>query len=138
LPGDRPMSPLPRQRVESSRSCPTSIPSLAPARLQPHKSGEGAGCGCTTGLDTSETRTRAALPPGDVACATLDPKEVSMKPEALELRGLSLEDPGGDKVGEIVDFYFDAGTDEPEWLAVEAGLLDKKVVLAPMDGLSRD
>lgn len=61
-----------------------------------------------------------------------------MKPEALELRGLSLEDPGGDKVGEIVDFYFDAGTDEPEWLAVEAGLLDKKVVLAPMDGISRD
>jgi hypothetical protein len=61
-----------------------------------------------------------------------------MKPDALDLTGRTLVDMAGSKVGEVVDFYFDAGTNEPEWLVVEAGLLEHRAVPVPLDGIKRD
>lgn len=60
-----------------------------------------------------------------------------MKTEALEMHGLAVEDVDGTKVGEVVDFYFDAKTDEPQWLAVEAGTLGRKMVMIPLEDIAR-
>jgi hypothetical protein len=51
--------------------------------------------------------------------------------------GLALIDIDGAKVGDIVDFYFDARTNEPEWLVVEVGTVGHKAVLVPLDDVSR-
>lgn len=61
-----------------------------------------------------------------------------MKPEALDMNGLAVRDVHGNKLGEVTDFYFDVPTSEPEWLVIASGLLDKKSVLVPMEGLQRD
>ena len=61
-----------------------------------------------------------------------------MKPDALDLKGMSVNDMGGAKIGDVVDFYFDATTNEPEWLVVETGLLEHKGALVPMDGIHRE
>jgi sporulation protein YlmC with PRC-barrel domain len=65
-------------------------------------------------------------------------KEPDMKTEYLELQGLAVHDVDGDKIGEVADFYCDIPTSEPEWLVVTTGLLDKKDVLVPMDGIVRE
>lgn len=61
-----------------------------------------------------------------------------MNREAMELRGLSVHDVDGTKVGDVVDFYFDAATNEPEWLVVEAGLLDHQNAFVPLADIQRD
>lgn len=61
-----------------------------------------------------------------------------MKPDALDLKGLTVHDVGGGKIGDVVDFFFDASTNEPEWLVVETGLLEHRGALVPMDGIRRE
>ena len=60
-----------------------------------------------------------------------------MNTKALDMHGVSVRDADGAKVGDVIDFYFDAKTNEPQWLAVEAGTLGHKVVLVPLDDVSR-
>lgn len=57
--------------------------------------------------------------------------------DATDMNGLAVEDVDGTKVGDVVDFFFDAATNEPQWLAVEAGMIDRKLVLVPMDDITR-
>lgn len=61
-----------------------------------------------------------------------------MKEDALEMRGLEVRDVDDTKVGEVVDFYIDGSTKEPEWVVVESGMIDKKTLLVPIDGMSRE
>ena len=61
-----------------------------------------------------------------------------MKRDAIELRGLAVHDVDGTKVGDVVDFYFDAATNEPEWLLVEAGILDHQQAFVPLADIQRD
>lgn len=61
-----------------------------------------------------------------------------MNEQDLEMRGRTLEDVDGSTIGEIVDFYVDSGSNEPEWLVVETGLISKQNVVVPMEGLTRD
>ena len=60
-----------------------------------------------------------------------------MNTKALDMHGLAVRDVEGTKVGDVVDFYFDAKTNEPQWLAVEAGTLATKVVLVPLEDIKR-
>ena len=58
-----------------------------------------------------------------------------MKTKRLDMNGLAVRDIDGARVGEIVDFYFDARTNEPEWLVVEAG--GHRTVVVPLDDVAR-
>jgi hypothetical protein len=51
--------------------------------------------------------------------------------------GLAVLDVDGTKVGDIVDFYFDVRTNEPQWLVVEIGPIGSKAVLVPLDDVAR-
>ena len=55
---------------------------------------------------------------------------------ALDIKGLAVFDVDGEKLGDVVDFYFDARTSQPEWLVVKAGVLAHKDVLVPMEDIS--
>lgn len=61
-----------------------------------------------------------------------------MTNETLEMKGLSLKDVDGSKIGDVVDFYIDGDTKEPEWLVVETGVIDKTNLPVPLEGLTRD
>lgn len=61
-----------------------------------------------------------------------------MKTEILDYQGLRVKDVSGRKVGEVSDFFYDVPSSEPEWLAVTAGLLDKKQVVVPLKGVWRE
>jgi hypothetical protein len=60
-----------------------------------------------------------------------------MKIKSPNPMGLAVLDVDGEKVGDIVDFYFDSLTNEPQWLVVEAGTLGHKSVLVPLDDVAR-
>ena len=60
-----------------------------------------------------------------------------MNTSALDMHGLAVEDIDGTKVGDVVDFYFDARTEDPQWLAVEAGTVGHKIVLVPVEDITR-
>ena len=55
----------------------------------------------------------------------------------MDLNGLAVKDIEDTKIGDVIDFFFDTRTNEPEWLVVEVGLLDHKTVLVPLDGIAR-
>jgi sporulation protein YlmC with PRC-barrel domain len=65
-------------------------------------------------------------------------KEDDMNQEAMQFRGLSVHDVDGAKVGDVVDFYFDASTNEPEWLLVRSGLIGHETTLVPLADIQRD
>ena len=54
-----------------------------------------------------------------------------------EPMGLSVHDIEGTKVGDVVDFYFDVKSNEPQWIVVEAGAVNHKQVLVPLEDASR-
>jgi uncharacterized protein (TIGR02271 family) len=45
--------------------------------------------------------------------------------------------PSGDKIGEIVDIYYDDATGRPEWVAVRTGLFGTKRTFVPIHGSQR-
>jgi sporulation protein YlmC with PRC-barrel domain len=51
-------------------------------------------------------------------------------------RGKEVLDPSGEKVGEVLDVYFDVETDEPRFLCVRAGWLRHHAVLIPVGGVT--
>ena len=51
-----------------------------------------------------------------------------MNADAQDYTGLKVVDIDGSQVGEVVDFFYDAGTNETEWLVVEAGLMSREEV----------
>ena len=61
-----------------------------------------------------------------------------MNGNARDFTGQTVVDIDGTKVGDVVDFYFDAGTNEAEWLVVEGGLLGQRQALVPVDGTRRE
>ena len=61
-----------------------------------------------------------------------------MNADAQDYTGLKVVDIDGSQVGEVVDFFYDAGTNEAEWLVVEAGLLNNRHVMVPLEGVSND
>src|SRR5215213_6054041 len=50
--------------------------------------------------------------------------------------GRDAYDRNGDKVGKIVDIYYDDYTSRPEWVAVRTGLFGRKVTFVPIAGSS--
>ncbi len=61
-----------------------------------------------------------------------------MSPEPQDMTGLELHDVDDAKVGDVVDFFVDQNTKEPEWLVVEAGAITQKSVLVPLEGITRN
>jgi hypothetical protein len=61
-----------------------------------------------------------------------------MSAEPEEMNGLAVHDVDDTRVGDVVDFFVDANTNEPEWLVVEAGAIAQKSVLVPVEGITRD
>ena len=60
-----------------------------------------------------------------------------MKTKSSKPNGLAVHDIEGTKVGDIVDFYFDARTQEPQWLVVEVGAIGHRIALVPLDDVAR-
>src|SRR5215213_10064191 len=58
--------------------------------------------------------------------------------EALEYRGRNAVSPDGDKIGEIVEIYFDNASGRPEWALVSTGLLGTKRSFVPLAGARAD
>jgi uncharacterized protein (TIGR02271 family) len=52
------------------------------------------------------------------------------------LRGKTVYDRAGDKIGTVEDFYLDNETGEPEWLGVGSGIFRTKHILVPVQGYS--
>ena len=51
-------------------------------------------------------------------------------------RGKQVVDRDGDKVGSLVDVYYDAETDEPQFGTVKEGLVRKHIVFVPLAGVT--
>src|SRR4051795_4491048 len=51
-------------------------------------------------------------------------------------RGQEVVDRTGDKLGKVEEGYFDGETDEPAFIAVKSGLVNKSVTLVPLGGAS--
>ena len=52
--------------------------------------------------------------------------------DITRLRGATLVDRDGDKVGSIDEIYVDQHTDKPEWMAVRTGLFGTKLTFVPL------
>ena len=58
-----------------------------------------------------------------------------MQPQQLEqLRGTTVIDPSGDKIGKVEEIYLDQQTQEPEWVLVNTGLFGTKSTFVPLRG----
>jgi uncharacterized protein (TIGR02271 family) len=55
-----------------------------------------------------------------------------------ELHGASVYDAGGDKIGTVEEIFYDAETQQPEWIGIGTGLFGTKRVLVPVQGASID
>jgi hypothetical protein len=65
------------------------------------------------------------------------PNAVSLTVENLgDWRGQDVIDAAGEKAGKLEDVYYDAGRDEPAFIAVKSGLIGKKLTLVPVAGAS--
>jgi hypothetical protein len=53
-----------------------------------------------------------------------------------EWQGRDVNDAAGEKIGKLVDAYYDAETDLAQFLVVEVGTLRKHLVLVPAGGAS--
>jgi uncharacterized protein YrrD len=51
-------------------------------------------------------------------------------------RGQDVVDRSGDKLGKAEEVYFDGETDEPAFVAVKSGLVNKSITLVPLGGAS--
>jgi uncharacterized protein (TIGR02271 family) len=52
--------------------------------------------------------------------------------DVQSMRGQTLHDNDGDKIGEIADIYLDRHTGEPEWLAVKTGFFGSNLSFVPI------
>ena len=52
--------------------------------------------------------------------------------QASQLKGATVMDQDGDKVGSVEDIYLDRETDEPEWILVNTGLFGTKSTFIPL------
>ena len=50
------------------------------------------------------------------------------------LRGVTVRDRDGEKIGTVDEVYFDDVTDKPEWLTVKTGLFGMKTTFLPVEG----
>jgi uncharacterized protein (TIGR02271 family) len=50
------------------------------------------------------------------------------------LRGATVRDRDGEKIGTVDELYFDDVTDKPEWLTVKTGLFGMKTTFVPVEG----
>jgi uncharacterized protein (TIGR02271 family) len=53
-------------------------------------------------------------------------------PESL--RGATVRDRDGEKIGTVDELYFDQATDRPEWMTVKTGLFGMKTTFVPVEG----
>jgi sporulation protein YlmC with PRC-barrel domain len=51
-------------------------------------------------------------------------------------RGHEVVDRKGDKLGKLEDVYFDGETDQPAFVSVKTGLVNKSITLVPLAGAS--
>jgi sporulation protein YlmC with PRC-barrel domain len=52
--------------------------------------------------------------------------------QAERLRGATVVDADGDKIGSVAEVYRDEDTGQPEWLAVKIGLVGTRVSFVPL------
>jgi uncharacterized protein (TIGR02271 family) len=57
---------------------------------------------------------------------------------ALELRGKTMYDNDGQKIGRISDIYLDNETDQPEWALVNTGMFGSNSTFVPLRGASAE
>jgi len=50
------------------------------------------------------------------------------------VRGATVRDPDGEKIGTVDEVYFDDVTDKPEWVTVKTGLFGMKTTFVPVEG----
>jgi uncharacterized protein (TIGR02271 family) len=50
------------------------------------------------------------------------------------LRGATVRDRDGEKIGTVDELYFDEATDKPEWMTVKTGLFGMKTTFVPVEG----
>jgi uncharacterized protein (TIGR02271 family) len=50
------------------------------------------------------------------------------------LRGATVRDRDGEKIGTVDDLYFDEATDKAEWMTVKTGLFGMKTTFVPVEG----
>ena len=50
------------------------------------------------------------------------------------LRGATVHDRDGEKIGTVDELYFDDATDKPEWMTVKTGLFGMKTTFVPVEG----
>jgi uncharacterized protein (TIGR02271 family) len=53
-----------------------------------------------------------------------------------QMRGASVYDRDGDKIGKVEEIFYDEDTSRPEWIGIGTGLLGTKRVLVPVAGAS--
>jgi uncharacterized protein (TIGR02271 family) len=54
------------------------------------------------------------------------------------LRGKTVYDRSGEKIGKVEDFYLDNDTGEPEWIGIGTGIFNTKHVVVPVEGYKQD
>jgi len=58
--------------------------------------------------------------------------------QLTELRGSPVYDQSGDKIGSVEEIFYDADTQQPEWIGIGTGFFGMKRVLVPVAGASMD
>jgi uncharacterized protein (TIGR02271 family) len=58
------------------------------------------------------------------------------KDRIRQLRGETLYDRDGEKIGQVHEIYLDTGTGEPEWALVSTGLFGNKSTFVPLAGVT--
>jgi uncharacterized protein (TIGR02271 family) len=57
--------------------------------------------------------------------------------DVTQLRGTTVIDPSGDKIGRVEEIYLDDQTNQPEWLLVNTGMFGTKSTFIPIQGADR-
>ena len=60
-----------------------------------------------------------------------------MTTDIAQLRGTTVIDPAGDKIGKVEEIYLDDRTNQPEWLLVNTGMFGTKSTFVPLQGASQ-
>src|ERR1700712_3191270 len=53
-----------------------------------------------------------------------------------EMRGETVHDSAGEKIGKVEEIFYDHETGQPEWLGIGTGTFSSKRVLVPVQGAS--
>jgi hypothetical protein len=60
----------------------------------------------------------------------------SLRDSLEDLWGCSVLDRDGDRIGSLEAVFYDSSDSEPEWLGIGVGLLGRKLVLVPAEGVA--